>query len=602
MSYLVMNSFSHSSNLSTSLSTRRVVDEPRTSENILSARTVHGISPSQYQVPYSNISDLLQKRTQELEAKIWLIYYSDDGTRTEYTYRQFFELVCKTTDLLLSHGIKRGNRIATVAYNHPDTVIQYFAAWMIGAVVVPINVGEDDKRIGYILQNSETKLAFVREEFIARIEKIVSEFTNVPRIVVVHDQHDIQIASKDYPDAKANIGHPISNIDLRSEPSLEDEALIVYTSGTTGLPKGVVLTHYNLLIDAKSIAEWHKMTPDQRMMCVLPIHHVNGAVVTLMTPMYYGGSVVLNRKFQSDTFFERIANEKIHVVSVVPTLLQFLLHEHIDMSRYDITHFRHIICGAGPLTCELATTFEDCFHIPIMHGYGLSETTCYSCFLPLDLSPHEHTDWLKKFGFPSIGVPIPTNEMAIHDDRGNSLGEGAKGEIVIRGHNVMKEYYANPEANTTTFAYGWFRSGDEGFYKTDAKGRKFFFITGRIKELIIRGGTNISPFEIDEVLMNIPGVKAGLAVGFENDWYGEEIGAYVQCKEGMNLTEEDVITYCRKYFSFQKSPKIVLFGNDIPVTSTGKYQRNKLKPLFEKWKKVQFKENKKAIESQTSKS
>jgi long-chain acyl-CoA synthetase len=555
--------------------------------NILKARTVSGIPPSQYQVPYRNIGDLLKTQVEQYGKKTWLIFFSDVSGRHEWTYGQFYEAVCKTANFLMSQGIGRGDRIATVAYNHSDTVIQYFAALLIGAVVIPINVGEDDKRIGYILQNSQTKLAFVREEFIERIEKILSEAPGVQTIVKVAAKPD---PTSRYPDFHTHIAHHTSHLRLTYEPSLEDEALIVYTSGTTGLPKGVVLTQYNMLVDAKAIAEWHRMTPDQRMMCVLPIHHVNGTIVTLMTPLYYGGSVVLNQKFHSHTFFERIANEKVHVVSVVPTLLQFLLHENPDMARYDISHFRHIICGAGPLTCELALKFEDRFKIPIVHGYGLSETTCYSCFLPLDLSPEEHRHWLKEYGFPSIGVPIPPNEMAIHDDNGNELPEGQKGEIVIRGHNVMKYYYANPEANEKAFAFGWFRSGDEGFYKTDSKGRKFFFITGRIKELIIRGGANISPFEIDEVLMNMPGVKAGLAVGFENDWYGEEVGAYVQPKDGVSLTEQEVIDYCRKHFPFQKCPKVVIFGNDIPVTSTGKYQRNKLKPLFERWKSVQFTE------------
>ncbi len=482
-----------------------------------------------------------------------------------------------------------GDRIATVAFNHADTVVHYFAAWMIGAVVVPINVGEDDKRIGFILQHSQSKLAFVRKEFIPRLEKIISDAPNMLQIVSVSDPTPSSPGADRYTDFHSQLSIQNVKFKIQNPPSLEDEALIVYTSGTTGLPKGVVLTQYNLLIDAKSIAGWHNMTPDQRMMCVLPIHHVNGTVVTLMTPMYYGGSVVLNQKFHSGKFFDRIVEEKVHVVSVVPTLLQFLLHENLDMSKYDLKYFRHIICGAGPLTVELALQFENRFHIPIVHGYGLSETTCYSCFLPLDLDAETHRRWLSEFGFPSIGVPIQSNEMAIHDEKGNELPEGKRGEIVIRGHNVMKEYYDNPEVNATTFAFGWFRSGDEGFYKTDENGRKFFFITGRIKELIIRGGTNISPFEIDEVLMNMPGVKAGIAVGFENDWYGEEVGAYVQPKEGILLSEADVISYCRKYFSFQKCPKVVLFGNDIPVTSTGKYQRNKLKPLFEKWKTVQFK-------------
>lgn len=580
--------------------------------NILSARAVRGIPHTQYQVPYSNIGDLLTKQAEMYGDKTWLVFYgenerrtspeSDEQVRRSFTYQEFYDLVLKTANFLLARGIQRGDRVATVSYNHADTVIQYFASWLIGAVVVPINVGEDDKRIGYILQNSHAKFAFVRDQFVNRIENILLETSGKTTIVSVGSS-PTNVENSAYPDfhnSIQNLKSPPERLmsfrragEIQNLPgvSLEDEALIIYTSGTTGNPKGVILTQYNLLIDAKAVSEWHGMTPDQRMMCVLPLHHVNGTVVTLMTPMYYGGSVVLNQKFHSQKFFERIARENVHVASVVPTLLQFLLHEQLDMSKYDLSRFRHIICGAGPLTVELALKFEDRFNIPIMHGYGLSETTCYSCFLPLDLTPEEHTRWLNEYGFPSIGVPVPANEMAIHDDKGNELPEGTRGEIVIRGHNVMKEYHANPVANETTFAYGWFRSGDEGFYKSDAAGRKFFFITGRIKELIIRGGVNISPFEIDEVLMNMPGVKAGLAVAFDNDWYGEEVGAYVQPKEGTTLTEEEVIKYCRKYFAYAKCPKVVLFGNNIPVTSTGKYQRNKLKPLFEQWKCVQFKEN-----------
>jgi long-chain acyl-CoA synthetase len=568
---------------------------PLTQSNINKSRTVGDAPPTQHRVPYKNIGDLLGARVQTYGKKPWMVFYPDakDGgpaseVKHTYTYEEFFSLVCKTANFLLSQRIQRGDRIATVAHNHADTVVQYFASFLIGAVVVPINVGEDDKRIGYILKNSDSKLAFVRDEFINRIAHILEETSSVQTIVRVGTAQD---PSGSHIDFHTGILPYPSTISTVPEVALDDEALIVYTSGTTGLPKGVVLTQYNLLIDAKAIAEWHGMTPDQRMMCVLPIHHVNGTVVTLMTPMYYGGSVVLNQKFHSHKFFERATKERVHVVSVVPTLLQFLLHENPDLSTYDLSHFRHIICGAGPLTCDLALKFEDRFHIPIIHGYGLSETTCYSCFLPLDLTPEEHRHWMKEYGFPSIGVPIPPNEMTIHDENGHELAEGEKGEIVIRGHNVMKYYFANPEANERAFAHGWFRSGDEGFYRIDPKGRKFFFITGRIKELIIRGGANISPFEIDEVLMNMPGVKAGLAVGFENDWYGEEIGAYVHPKDGITLTEADVVSYCRKYFSYQKCPKVVLFGNDIPVTSTGKYQRNRLKHLFERWKSVQFTES-----------
>jgi acyl-CoA synthetase (AMP-forming)/AMP-acid ligase II len=583
------------------------VRDTETSAKIFRARTVGDIPPTEHQVPFHNIGHLLAKQVELYGDNTWMVFYSDETGRHEFSYRRFHELVCRTANFLLDQGMQRGDRIATVAYNHADTVVQYFAAWMIGAVVVPINVGEDDKRIGYILQNSQTKLAFVREQFVERVSNILKQSKPSVAIAIVtspfDSTHGAQQPSRSVPagmerKAMINFAEEIhrqpTTLRTFTPPTLDDEALIVYTSGTTGMPKGVVLLQYNLLIDAKAIAEWHGMTPDQRMMCVLPIHHVNGTIVTLLTPLYYGGSVVLNQKFHSRTFFQRIADETVHVASVVPTLLQFLLHEDPALSSLDLSHFRHIICGAGPLTVELAMKFENRFLIPIIHGYGLSETTCYSCFLPLDLTPEEHRHWMSGYGFPSIGVPLPPNEMAIHDAHGTELPEETRGEIVIRGHNVMQCYFANPEANASTFAHSWFRSGDEGFYKMDDKGRMFFFITGRIKELIIRGGSNISPFEIDEVLMNIPGVKAGLAVGFENDWYGEEIGAYVQLKDDASLTELDIVTACRKVFSFQKCPKVVLFGNDIPVTSTGKYQRNKLKPLFEKWRSTQFTESKHA--------
>jgi long-chain acyl-CoA synthetase len=185
--------------------------------------------------------------------------------------------------------------------------------------------------------------------------------------------------------------------------------------------------------------------------------------------------------------------------------------------------------------------------------------------------------------------------MDIQNDKGESLPENTRGEIVIRGHNVMKYYDQNPEANAKTFEFNWFRSGDEGFYINDDNGRKYFFITGRIKELIIRGGINIAPLEIDEVLMSLPEVKAGIAVGFDNDWYGEEVGALVLLNEGENPTDElkkAIIKKCRQQLPFYKTPKVVIFSDTIPVTSTGKYQRNKVKHLFSEHKTMQFKDKK----------
>jgi acyl-CoA synthetase (AMP-forming)/AMP-acid ligase II len=289
--------------------------------NLYLTMTQDPVENQQPIVPHNNLGELLRRQVEQNSEKPWLIFYSDKAGRHEKSYAEFFRQVCDTASHLLAAGIAQGDRVATVAFNHADTVVHYFAAWSIGAVVVPINLGEDDKRIGYILDNSRAKLAFVREPFVPRIEAIVAEAKIAMTIVPVN-------ADRGAADLAASF---VGETPALADVSPDDEALIVYTSGTTGLPKGVVLTHYNLLVDAQQIAQWHEMTPDQRMMCVLPIHHVNGTVVTLVTPLYYGGSVVLNEKFHSGRFFERIAAENVHVVSVVPTLLQFLLHEDLEM-------------------------------------------------------------------------------------------------------------------------------------------------------------------------------------------------------------------------------------------------------------------------------
>ncbi len=526
-------------------------------------------------LPYSGIAALLQER--EDDRQPWLIWYDVAGNRQELRYYEFVALVRRCVSFLKDSGIGPGSRVATVSHNHWHTVVHYFACWALGATVVPINLGEEDDRIGYILRFAEVEFAFVREAYVSRFSAILehAELASHIRLAVCDESR------------------PGFDLDYRDEPlqkrfSHNDGSLIVFTSGTTGNPKAVLLTQAIMMEDARSLMEWHRLGWDDRMMCVLPIHHVNGTILTLLTPFYTGSSTVLNQKFQTEAFFDRIAREQVRMVSVVPTLLQYLMHQWPAGLPMSIPHFKYIICSAGPLTVNTAQKFTDTFGIRIVHGYGLSETTCYSSFMPVDLPVEEHRRWMHDYGYPSIGLALPVNDMDIHDGEGRSLGEGERGEIVARGPNVMQEYYKNEAANASTFAWGWFRSGDEGFWKADAEGRKYFFITGRLKELIIRGGINYAPLEIDEVINRAPGVQAGIAVGFENDWYGEEIGAYVQPLEGSEPDADAILAYCRSHLPFSKSPKVVVFGDQIPVTSTGKYQRLKIAGLFAAWKETQF--------------
>lgn len=560
-------------------------------ELIAHARTITDPNDPAGHVGYENIGELMFRRARDFDTKPFLIYYDSEGNHREDNYKDFFMLCGMCANMMRSYGLKRGDRIATISHNHADTVIHYYAAWLMGVCVVPVSLSEDDNRITYILENSQAKMVFLRKDYLERVMPIINGVASVEATMICGEQETKSIGEKQYWfDEELSKAGSIFHAD--NAVTKDDEALIVYTSGTTGNPKGVVLTQYNLLADAKGISEWHGITNATRMMCVLPIHHVNGTIVTLVTPMYAGGSVVLNQKFQSDYFFERIEKEKVHIVSVVPTLLAFLLEYYKDHSLIPIPRsLRHIICGAGPLTVELGEQFEERFGIRIVHGYGLSETTCYSCYLPKDISDEEHKKWMRNYGFPSIGVALPQNEMMIADENGKELAPSERGEIAIRGFNVMKYYDNNEAANASTFSYGWFRSGDEGFFELDEKGNKYFFITGRLKELIIRGGVNLSPLEIDEVINRCPGVKIGISVGFENDFYGEEVGAYVQ-KEDPSLSEDALIAHCKEHLPFAKVPKVVIFGDNVPVTSTGKYQRNKCKPLFAEYRAIQFRKEK----------
>lgn len=527
-----------------------------------------------HQFPFTSFSRLFYERVQDpqLSRCTFLRYHDDDqSVHRSYTYAEFGEAVANIASVL-SEGLElmRGDRVATVLFNHDQTVLIYFAAWTLGITVVPINIAESSDKKRYILEHSEASVVFCWDEAYDEIQEFIDDLPCLREAIVVSDD-PYRCALTEYL-AHASPASPIW------EDSLEDEALIIYTSGTTGPPKGVILTMENLLVDADAISQWHGFGPGDGLMCVLPIHHVNGIVVTLVTPFYVGGKAVLNKKFKSGTFWSRVRDEHVVCVSVVPTLLEFLLESRADLSQHQLNGFRGLICGAGPLLKETATRFEDRFQIPIRHGYGLSETTCYSCFLPNDLSPEEHRHWLTHYEFPSIGVPLHHNEMAILDEHGHPVAEGEKGEICIRGKTICSGYLKRPDANETAFRWGWFRSGDEGFFARDQLGRPFFFISGRIKELIIRGGINISPLEIDEVLRGHPAVKFAMAVPFENRFYGEEIAGYVVPHDGDNPpSPATILEFCQSHLPFAKCPKVIVFGDDVPYTATGKPKRLELK-------------------------
>ncbi len=534
----------------------------------------------------ANIGSLLQSRAFSNPTQNFLTSYTDTRINSSYTNAEFYQSVLHIAAFLQTElELSTGDRIATLLSNSSDTVLLYFAAWILGLTVVPINRSENDERVAFILQNSESKALFALECEKVRCCSAYERFPSIHIILTSNvSRHPLPHDWFVFTDEIAKVT-PLGSLPV---VMAESECLIVYTSGTTGAPKGVILEQRNLMADALSIANWNEFGAKDIALCVLPIHHVNGIVVTLLTPLISGGSVVLADKFHAGSFWNTLSIEDCTWVSVVPTVLAMLCEKFDAKNMPPLPHLRHILCGAGPLTVEVARRFYDRFHIPIIHGYGLSETTCYSSFIPNNLSEAAYKYWMFECGFPSIGCPLSVNKMTIHDNDGRSLPEGIRGEIVVRGSNVMQGYFKRPDANRDAFKHSWFRTGDEGFFQLDENGKQYFFITGRIKELIIRGGVNYSPFDIDEVLNAIPGVASALAVGFEHSIYGEEIGAYVLKAQESSVDEKFILKECSAKLPFAKCPKVVVFGESLPVTSTGKYQRGKLIPYFSQWKNTHF--------------
>jgi long-chain acyl-CoA synthetase len=419
------------------------------------------------EISFSDFPALLNHQKDKTEP--YLIYIDKNDHRKELNYKDFCDQVYGVARFMQSHGLSHGDSIAAVSHNHWQTVIQYFAAWLLGLVVVPVNLEEDDPRIADILDDTNVELAFVQADYRKRMNSIL-ESNNLKKLeVVVCDE------------TTENYNTTDGELELPGEPLAESPALIVFTSGTMDDPKGVVLSQRNLLEEARSLGQWNRIDEETRMMGVLPVHHADEIILSLITSFFFGSSVVLNRRFRAGRFFSVIRQEEVHAASVDSNILQLLndYYENGEETRPQTPTLAHIICSAGPLNLQLIEEFEERMNTRVIHGYGLSETSCGSCFIPLDLHEDAHKKWRSDFDYPSVGVDISVNQIEIHDPDGNALGENERGEIVIRGVNVMKGYYNNRQANEEVFKHGWLRSGDEGFFVQDGIGRNFFFITGK---------------------------------------------------------------------------------------------------------------------------
>ncbi|MHA1883941.1 MAG: class I adenylate-forming enzyme family protein, partial [Promethearchaeota archaeon] len=491
-----------------------------------------------------NLRKLVEQQAEKYKNRIFL-YWEE----TTVSYKQLNELSNKVANSLYNLGIKKGDKVSVYLPNMPEYVYLYLGIPKIGAVIGPVNALFKTREVKFVVEHSEAKVIITIPQFMTVVNEIRNELPNLKHVIVIGESYENTLNYKDLME-KASPNSP-PHVDINEK---EDVAAILYTSGTTGFPKGVLQTHFNIRRNAEMIQEFLNAREDFRFMLILPLFHVNAQIVTVMAPFSIGASCILTPGFSAQTHWETVAKYKASTFSAVPTVLSILLrmpHENLDLSS-----LKFVICGAAPLPIEVFREFEDTYDCKIVEGYGLTEGTCASSVNPL---PTETED-RRKIG--SIGIPLPGNSMKIIDDKGNDLPPNSKGEIVVKGDNVMKEYFKNPEANTETLKDGWLHTGDIGHMDDDG----FFFITDRKKDMIIRGGENIYPREIEEVLYSHPSVSLATVIGVRDDIYGELPKAFVVLKEGESAAEKDIIDYCRKNLADFKVPKYVEFRSSLETT------------------------------------
>jgi long-chain acyl-CoA synthetase len=504
--------------------------------------------------PPANLRQLLEDRASQLPEKDFLFSEADGRS---FSYTQFNEAVNRTATMLLAKGIGKGDVVSLLMPNSVEYIIAYFACWKLGAVAGPVNSLLKEQEIAFVIGDSDARAALVHSDYLDAVRNIQS---TLPKLRDVIQFDNETTATKEFATADGRL-------EAQAEIDSDDEAIIIYTSGTTGKPKGCLLTHGNLIANARQISEWLKFTGKDRLLTMMPLFHMNAVSVTTMSALYAGGSAVVSPKFSASRFWRIISDYQITSFGSVATMLSMLLTTYPDgvPEGLKTDQLRFAMCGSAPVPAEVMQRFEETFNCLVIEGYGLSESTCRSTFNPPD----------KRRRAGSCGLPIG-NEMRVVDEEDHEVPDGELGEIVLRGENILKGYYKNDAATAAAFRNGWFHSGDIGYRDKDG----FYYIVDRKSDMIIRGGENIYPREIDEVLYQHPSVAAAATIGVPDPLYGEEVAAFIVLREGREATEEEIMTFCNERLADYKCPKSVKFMSEIPKGPTGKLLKRELAAQF----------------------
>ncbi|MFI5679915.1 class I adenylate-forming enzyme family protein [Streptomyces cellulosae] len=457
-----------------------------------------------------------------------------DG-RQSLTNARFLTRVRAAARHLQDLGIGTGDVVALKLRNRVEFVLLLFAAWRLGATVTPVNPSLTEGEVARQLDDSGARVL------------VVEDGTTAAGVatLAVDDLYGEAVGSGPTP-----------------QPDSTALALLIYTSGTTGVPKGVMLDHSNIDAMAAMGCQAIETGPTDRCLLILPLFHVNGIVVSVLTPLVAGGSVFIADRFDPETFFDLVERERPTYFSAVPTIYNVLEALPADV-RPDTSSLRYGTCGAAPASAELPIRFEARYGFPIIEGYGLSEGTCFSTVNPVAGPRRAGT----------VGVAVPGQELRIVDEQGNELATGMDGEVIVRGPNVMRGYLGRPEDTAKTIVDGWLHTGDVGHLDADG----YLTLVGRSKDMIIRGGENIYPKEIEDVLTADPSVLEAAVIGVPDEKWGEVVVAYVQPRPGMTVHPAALEALTAQHLSGYKRPTSFFVVDALPKNAVGKIDKPSLR-------------------------
>lgn len=510
-------------------------------------------------------------------------------TATEFmgarlTYRQLADQVSRFAASLSQLGVKAGDRVAIMLPNCPQTIIAYYAVLSIGAVVVMTNPMYVEREMIHQFNDSGAKVLVGLDHLFPRIAKVWKE-TPVEKLVItsIRDYLPFPLnllyplkAKKQKLNMKVPYGGSIHSFKRlvedspgnppRPEIDMEDVAALQYTGGTTGVAKGVMLTHNNLVVNVAQVSLWLPVLErgKERFLCVLPFFHVFGMSTAMNWPICIGATMTLLPRFEIKDFLKTVAKTRPTIALLVPTIFTAMVN-YPEISKYDISSINYVVSGSAPLPVEIMNRFEQLTGSVILEGYGLTEASPVTHVNPVQSK--------RKAG--SIGIAIPSTDARIMDlETGTKEQQvGQPGELVIKGPQVMKGYWNMPEETADTLKDGWLHTGDIAYMDEDG----YVFIVDRKKDMIIAGGFNIYPRDIDEVLYEHPKIADAVSIGVPDEYRGETVKVFVVVKPGEMLTEEEVIAHCEERLASYKVPRLVEFRDQLPKTMVGKVLRKELR-------------------------